>query len=480
MTALADQRGTVLFLMLSPAYVRNFESVLRALAERDHSTTVLFEQRKEGGDDAGLSLIQELAEAYGSLDYEFAPELPPGTRGRARMALEAAQDYLRYFDPPYDRASRLRSRALGLLPPALERALAATLRRWPRARGALVSAARRANRRLGADRRIGDELERRSPQALIVTPMVQFRSRQSEWVRAARRLGIGTMLCVYSWDNLINKGLMHALPDKVAVWNEAQRRQAIELHGAAAESILVAGAWSYEHWFDWRPSRSRAELCRELGLSEDRATILYACSSRFIAEAERPAVIRWARALRASQDQRVATANVIVRPHPLHSDQWADLSPDELPGVVIFPPRGADPVDDSSRADYFDSITHADVVVGINTSALVESAIVDRPALAFPGSDFRSSQDDLPHFRQLVDDQAMLRVSASMAEHVTQLSSTLADGAAGAAVRRRFVDSFIRHPDGRTSPTEQVVAQVEELLNGMGGNANHFRSAARG
>jgi hypothetical protein len=463
-----DPRSAVLFLMRSPAYVRNFESVLRALAARGHDTTVLFEEHKEGGDRGGLALIGRLCGEYGALRYEFLRPLPLGVRGHLRMTLKGGQDYLRYFDLPYHDATRLRSRALASLPAGLERALASTLRRWPGARRALTSAAGRVDGWLGDDRAVRHELERRRPGALIVTPMVQFRSRQSDWVRAARGLGIATMLCVHSWDNLTNKGLMHAQPERVAVWNDAQRRQAVELHGAAGDSVLVAGAWPYEHWFGWRVSRSRGQLCRQLELPEERAMILYVCSSRFIAEREQPVVTRWIRALRSSEDPRVATANVIVRPHPLNSDEWSDPSLGDLPGVAVFPLGGADPVDDSSRADYFDSIAHADAVVGINTSALIESAIVDRPTLALPAPELRSSQEELPHFRQLVGEQGMLEVSASIADHVAQLSQTLADPSEGAAQRQRFVETFIRPRGSSPSPTERVVAGVEELLDAPG------------
>jgi hypothetical protein len=295
-----------------------------------------------------------------------------------------------------------------------------------------------------------------------VSPLVQFRSRQREWVRAARGLGIGTMACVYSWDVLTNRGLMHALPDRVAVWNDAQRNQAIELHGAKEETIVVAGAWPYDHWFGWQPSRSRSEFCGQLGLAAERATVLYACSSPFIADREREAVAGWVQALRASGDPRVSTANVVVRPHPLSGAQWRERPLDDLAGVTIFPPLGADPVDDPSRKDYFDSIAHADAVVGVNTSALIESAILDRPALAFPGPTFRSRQEELPHFGLLVGEGGAVRASGSMDEHVAQLSEALADPAREAPRRRRFVESFIR-PRGATSPTERVVAVVEAL-----------------
>ena len=298
---------------------------------------------------------------------------------------------------------------------------------------------------------------------LIVTPMVQFRSRQGDWVRAAGELGIGTMLCVHSWDNLTNKGLMHARPDRVVVWNEAQRSEALDLHGAEPRSIVATGAWPYEHWPGWRASGSRADFCRRLGLPDERAMILYVCSSRFIAERERPAVARWVRALRSSRDDRVATANVVVRPHPLNPEDWTAGSLPDLPGVAVFPRGGVDPVDDSSRADYFDSIAHSDAVVGVNTSALIESAILDRPALALP--EFRSSQEELPHFRLLIGERGMLAVSDSLAEHVEQLSRVLADPAGGAAARRRFVERFIRPAAGGPSATDRVVELVDELLD---------------
>jgi hypothetical protein len=456
--------GGVLFLMRSPAYVRNFESVLRTLAAREHQVTVLFEERKEGGDEAGLALAERLAAEHGSLRCELLSPLPLGVRGRLRMALAAGQDYLRYFDAPFGEAGKLRSRALAPLPAAVDRLLGAALRRLPKVRRALASTARRVDGRLGDDARVVDELERRRPGVLVVTPMVHLRSRQADWVHAARGLGIRTMLCVYSWDNLTNKGLMHAYPDRVAVWNESQRREAVELHGAAPDSVVVTGAWPYDHWFGWQTSRSRADLCRQLGLPGERALILYTCSSRFIAEQERPAVTRWVQALRCSDDPRVATANVIVRPHPLNGREWSGHAFEDLPGAAIFPPGGADPVDDQSRADYFDSIAHADAVVGVNTSALIESTIVGRPALALPGLEFRASQDELPHFRQLVGERGVVKVSASMEGHIAQLGQALTDSAADGELRRRFVTAFIRPRGGDPAPSERVVAAIEELL----------------
>jgi len=463
---MTEQGDALLFLMRSPVYVRNFEPVLERLGSGGVRTTVLFEERKDVGDAAGLGLMRRLSGEHESLGFEFLPPVRLGARGQLRKALRAAQDYLRYFDEPYADAAKLRSRAAGRVPDRIERAIATALGRWAVPRRGLAVAARLLDRRLGEEPELRRELEARRPAVLAVTPLVQLRSRQSDWVRAARGMGIRTMLCVHSWDNLTNKGVMHAHPDRVVVWNGAQRREAIELHGVAPESVVVAGAWPYDHWFGWEARRSRADLCRELGLPGEAALLLYVCSSEFITESERAAVLRWLHALRSSGDPRLESARVIVRPHPLNADEWDEGSLADVAGVSVFPPRGAEPVDDASRSDYFDSMAHADAVVGINTSALLEAAIVGRPALALPDPEFLSSQHDLPHFRLLAGEGRAVDAAASMAEHVDQLGHALAEPSAAAGARRRFVHELIRPHGGAPPPSACVVAAIEELLAG--------------
>ena len=42
-------------------------------------------------------------------------------------------------------------------------------------------------------------------------------------------------------DHLTTKGLIHEVPDRVLVWNEAEER-AIALHSVAESQVLVTGA----------------------------------------------------------------------------------------------------------------------------------------------------------------------------------------------------------------------------------------------
>ena len=463
----------ITFLMRSPGFVRNFEWVLRALAARGCTVTVLFEERKVPGDAAGLALVHRLRSELPTVSFEFLPPFPVTLRSRTRMGLQVCQDYLRYFEVPYGGETGLRARVLAFVPPRVERFLSAALGRMPKVRRAIAGSARWLHALLGDHPWVRTELARRRPDVLVVSPMVHVGSRQALWVRAARRLGVPSALCVHSWDSLVSKGLLHEIPDRIVVWNDIQAEQAADLHGAPRDAVFAAGAWPFEHWRDAEPSRSREDLLAELGLPADRALILYAGSSSFIAGNESPAFLRWLRAVRSSDDPAVANANVIVRPHPLNAAPWQDERLSELEGVVIFPRRGQDPADEFSRADYFDSVAHADAVVAINTSALIESSVIGRPTLAFPGPDFASRQEALPHLQRLAKQRVELRnaaivgpiTSESMDEHLDELGRIVAGRSTRAEARRRFVDEFVCFNGDGVRPSHRVATLVEELID---------------
>ena len=164
------------------------------------------------------------------------------------------------------------------------------------------AAARRLQVRLAAliDRAIPPDpgalraLKHWSPDLLVVTPMIDFTYGQTDYVKAARYLGIPTLLAVASWDNLTNKGLIQICPDRVLVWNEAQAREAVSMHAIPAERVKKTGAQLYDHWFEMKPSVNRAEFCaRAGGLDPEKPVILYLCSSSFICRDEVAFVKDW-------------------------------------------------------------------------------------------------------------------------------------------------------------------------------------------
>jgi hypothetical protein len=253
------------------------------------------------------------------------------------------------------------------------------------------------------------------------------------------------------------------VPDKVIVWNETQRQEAGRFHGVPAERVIVTGAQCFDQWFDRLPTRGREEFCHRVGLGSARPFLLYVCSALFRGSPSEAAfVLRWLAIIWQSSDARLRGLPFLVRPHPQRAAQWtADLLAElsRLTDVVLW---GSNPVDAESRADYFDSMFHAAAVVGLNTSALVESAIVDRPVFTVLLPEFRDSQEGTFHFHYLLDPaDGFLNVARSLDEHARQVSGALS----GETVRsnRPFVEHFIRPRGAAVAATGVFVDAVEEI-----------------
>jgi hypothetical protein len=442
----------VLFVMRHPGYVRNFASVLDEFGSRGHDVHVGFEAPTARWLD--VDPLQPLYERYPTLSSGATPPVGRTRRSLLARGFRISRDYLRYLDDAYREAPRLRERAGRRVPRAVKSFPGVRVRSVRRVLAAVLSS---AERRVPVNGMVTRYLDERRPDVVLVTPLLALGSPQVEYVREAKRLGVPIALAVASWDNLTNKGVLHELPDAVIVWNDAQREEAMRLLDVPGERVVITGAQCYDHWFEQRPSSSREEFCRRVGLQPEHPFVLYLCSSPFVAPDEVSFVRRWLAGIRAAPP--VGEAGVLVRPHPQNAEQWEGV---ELDRAVVWPPAGDDPVGDAGRADYFDSMTHAAAVVGVNTSGMIEAAVVGRPVLTVLADEFTGSQRGTLHFEHIAGERGMVHVARDLDEHVEQLADALA-GRLDDQRRAAFVQRFVR-PHGLDSPATPRFADAVEAL----------------
>lgn len=249
----------------------------------------------------------------------------------------------------------------------------------------------------------------------------------------------------------------------MTVWNEAQREEARLLHGMPPQRVVVTGAQVWDGWFDRRPSCDRGAFLAEAGLDGDRPLIVYLESSGYVGS-ERSFARDWLDALRDHGDDRLREAAVLVRPHPqVEDDGWQGLAEGRAGRVGIWPPRGEPVQAEDARTIFFDSLYHANAVVGVNTSAFIEAAIVGRPALTPALPRFRKAQEGTVHFAHLLEaNGGPVRAAASLPEHADQLAATLLDPEDLVSRGEAFVERFVR-PYGRSeAAAPHFVRAVEE------------------
>ncbi|MGE3404887.1 MAG: hypothetical protein AB7K63_20040 [Vicinamibacterales bacterium] len=446
----------LLFFARHFSYFRNFDAAIAELAGRGHEVFLAADVEESLG---GRELVDRLAAGHpGRVAAGYAPAQTSQWRWRPlAAALRHTLDYLRYASPPYDQTPKIRERAYERTPLL---AFWAGHLPW---RGAVVSLVGWLERAVPRDPAVDRFIADHAPDAVLVTPLIELGSPQIDYVRAARAAGIPTALPVWSWDHLSSKALIREVPDLVLVWNGLQRDEARRFHGIDAGKVAVTGAQCFDRWFDREPERARDEFCRRAGLPDTGPYVLYVCSSLFKnSPSEREFVQRWLRALRASPDPVLRQVSVLVRPHPQRAEEWREQQLDD-PRAVVW---GSNPIDHEARADYFDSMYHAAAIVGLNTSALVEAAIVDRPVLTILTPEFRDNQEGTFHFQHLLDAEAGCLIAApSLDDHTRQLAAAIANG--HSAANRAFVERFIR-PHGRASAATPRFVDAVERLAGTG------------
>jgi hypothetical protein len=306
---------------------------------------------------------------------------------------------------------------------------------------------------------------------VLLTSLTFSRSFAMEQVKAAQALGISTAACVMSWDHLSSKALIHIQPDATIVWNEVQKREAIEMHALPESRIVVTGAQCYDQWFDKTPERSREQFCRAMGLDPHRAFVLYVCSAMSpVPEPTEPVFVKqWIQALRSSSDPVLRTAGVLVRPHPERIKEWTGILLDGLDNVAM---SGRNPIDADAKADYFESIYYSSAVVGLCTTVFLEAAIIGRPVLTMQLPAYRMHQDGMVHFQYLLNvEGGLLHTAPDVASHLSHLADVMKGDGSRDERNRRFLTAFVR-PGGLESPSTPRFVEAVEALGRREGDAH--------
>jgi hypothetical protein len=445
----------ILFLLGASSRIRNFDHTIAALAERGHVVRLAGRLRK-GSFELPATLAHE------RVSGRVNPTERIDTWRDFVDLLRGARDYIRYFDPRYAHATRLVRRAYEIAP--TEFVLFCERHPWIKRNWKLASRVLAVCEDLiPTDPGFEAFLREERPDLVLVTPLVTFESYQTDYVKAAHRLGLPIAFIPFSWDNLTNKGLMRIHPDRVLVWNDVQRREAIELHGCSPDAVIVTGAPRFDDFFARTPSTSRSEFFAQYGLDPARPMVLYLGSSQLTGPNEMELIRRWAESLRASDDDVVRTCGILIRPHPALSDSWTSVDLSDLGhvGVSLHASRSAD-------QELFDSLHHAHAAIGLNTSAMLEAAIVGRPVhtLVIPG--FDEGQVGTIHFTYLVEAYGGLATIASdFAEHHRQLSTVLRGDPLCSARSRSFAEQFLR-PHGIDRPVSPILADEIERAGTIG------------
>lgn len=462
--------------MLHPGHLRNYESTVMSLAARGHQIHLCFNQPEKQSEDRQVELISE---NNPNVTYSNQPIPRRSDKWRGfPKPICVIRDYLRYLNPRYKNTPKLKNRVEIKLKKTLKQSLQNNLIKdydavikWLQTLSGngryswLDKVLKIIYQSLPSDPSIEEFIKSHQADLVLVTPLITVgpSADQAEFLRSAKALKIPNGLCVGSWDNLTNKGLVHGDPDIVFVWNEIQKQESLELHGIPSKKVIVTGAQCYDKWFERKPASSKEIFCQKVGLNPEQPFILYLCSSPFIAPFEVDFIEKWIRQIRDCDNFILNHMGLLVRPHPQNADQWKGVDFSHLGNVTIWPQAGANPVSEDAKADFYDSLYHSVAAVGLNSSTMIEAGILNKPVFTITSPEFQDTQTGTLHFYYLVEG-GLVRVNKNFEDHIEDLSKVLSENPDIYREKiKTFIQGFVRPHGLDVSCTPILVEAIEKM-----------------
>jgi hypothetical protein len=442
----------------------HYEDVIVALAQAGVQVSIRYGSTNElSAEDYEQTLLRRGCEAR-------LTKLPGEDRDRGDLLglrLRQLANLLRFAHPAYRGRDWLRDAKLEKAAPGPGR--------WARRLGRLDSGLSLFGIRLAAsvDRILPPSafaravLTEERPDAVAVVGIV-WSPGLVDFLKAAAWERIPTASWVQSWDNLTNKGLLHFAPDRVFVWNDYQRKELAQYHGIPERHACVTGAQTFDHWFSGRPPSSRTQFCAENGVDSERPIILYLASSRQIEPPLDEFFLRWLNAIRSSGDPVLEGATVLVRPHPTYLDPWLGIDR-KHERLRLSPSVAAAPINsDEYRERFRNELHHANVAVGLNTSGMIDAAILGKPVCTVELPDVPDRQRGTIHFEYLTTvGGGFLQTATSLEEHLgTLLPLVRKDPYERDERSDRFVQEFVRPHGLDVTPANVFSKEMLRLLEG--------------
>ena len=457
----------VLMVVQHVNFFRNLDTVLRELGHRGHEVVFLHGTRMEDprfAEQVARKGKRGIFQGRGLKAVES--EIADVTSGYRPEPEESWHRVLRVGRQVVNRAIYLRKghpspeRVVDGLERAMPVTLTQRMKAWPWKTLLSKRAALRIWRWIEAAGPVSDTvaslLLEIKPDVMLVAPTVWPKTPvETDYLYAAKRLGIPTIGYVNSWDNLTSKGTVHVVPDVYVVWNEPLAEEAVNLHDIPPAAIRVTGAPHVDRFFSMCATVTADDIRREMGSRAGHPYVVFLCSSRTLVSSEVELVGRLADALARQFPSGPPT--LVVRPHPTNASPWEGYV---HPGVAIHPKLGDQADSPESWQDYFNQLAHASCVFGLNTTAFLEAVVVDKPCLTIVTEEFWAVQGRTGHFRHLLKGDFM-EVSRDVDEVAVRIARILDGIDEKASGRREFTRWFLR-PCGLDRPVSPIVADVIE------------------
>lgn len=296
---------------------------------------------------------------------------------------------------------------------------------------------------------------------VITNPL--YRDETMIW-SSAKSLGIPTIGIMRSWDNLYQG--IKIFTDKLVVWNEVNKQEAIQLIGFPSEQIMTIGACQFDGYFDKAYQLNKEDLCTQIGFDPNKPIITIATIGELWGGWDENGNID--QLLELNQQYFKNELQFIIRLHP-GSKYERLMHYGALPNVFLSHIRQQIPTlgwyMDKKEVGFLGSILkHSDVVISPGSTITIETAIFDTPTL-FPTYNYYQPEFGkqcyeiiLPRHHKRLRELDLVPFIEKPEDLLPALQKALTNKSWYAKQRQQLFNDYIVYNDGKS--TDRLVAFI--------------------
>jgi hypothetical protein len=286
-----------------------------------------------------------------------------------------------------------------------------------------------------------------------------FDDLEIDLIREAKSRRVRAVGFINSWDKLTARSAIRILPDKLIVFNNIVKKEAIDHADMPESSILVAGIPQYDWHLNHKPLK-REEFFRKKGLDPKKKLIVYAPMGKAFSNSDWDIIDLLNNLI--TNNSITTPSQLFVRFQPNDFTDEAEIKKRpwliyDLPGVRFSSKRGVDW--DMSFEDIkglTDTLANADLFVCYASSMSIDAAVFDKPVINI---DFEVKEKELmskspTYFYRMTHYQNAVKTGGiaypkSKEEFLKKINDYLRSPSLDKAGRKRLVEEQCWQIDGR-------------------------------
>jgi hypothetical protein len=310
---------------------------------------------------------------------------------------------------------------------------------------------------------------------LLITATPGFKIPDIPLLKRAKKERVKIICPVLSWDNLTSKGYMNPRPDKLIVWNEIMKEEAIIFHNFKEENIYVSGVPQFDIYWGNNNFSSRHMFFKKMGLDINKKLLTLTSSpSRTYSHFDDIIQI----ILDAiKMNKFLFPYQLLVRLHPQDDRSRYDKFKSTNDLVVDYPGKYSTNIDwNPDRQDMIhlmETMKYSNVVINVASTTTIDSCIFDTPVINIGFDGYKNHPYvisclryyDYTHYKNITKSKGV-RIAKNPQELIDLINLYLKNPQLDSNKRALIVKEQCYKTDGKSG--ERVANYILDFLNSNG------------